>query len=53
MNVMFNTKTEIKVGDVTPSLAISRNNTTNFPVSCGQKMKESVEAAPRLQMSHH
>ena len=46
MNIMSNMKTEIKVGDTTPFLTVSRNNTTNFPAPLGQKTQESVEAPP-------
>jgi hypothetical protein len=43
---MFKMKTEIKVYDIKPSLAISRNNTINRPASRGQPSQESVEVAP-------
>lgn len=47
----FNMKTEIKVGDTTPSLAISSNNTANLPASRRQKTHESVDAAPNSSVT--
>lgn len=47
----FNMKTELKVGDITPSLAISRSNTTNFPAPRRQKTQESVDVAPNSSVA--
>lgn len=44
-------KPDIKVGDITPSLAISRNNTTNLPALRRQKTHESVDAAPNSSVT--
>jgi len=44
-------KTEIKVGDITPSLAISSNNTTNLPAPRRQKTHESVDASPNSSVT--
>jgi hypothetical protein len=44
-------KTKIKTSNTTSSLAISRNNTTNFPAPRGPKTQESVEAAAKSSVT--
>jgi len=44
-------KIEIKVGDITPSLAISNNSTAILPAPRRQKMHESVDAAPNSSVT--
>jgi hypothetical protein len=46
LNITFNPKNGSKVGDITPSLAVNKNNTQSFPDTLGPKKQEQVEADP-------